>query len=59
MINQTRVNRAIGALLLVVETLCDPVRLLEGYNRAVAERRENQPRWSDALLARLTMQPGS
>ena len=41
----------------LVQTLCDPVRLLRRYNAAAGARRPGDPAlpaWSEALLARLS-----
>jgi hypothetical protein len=46
-----------GGRPALVETLCDPVRLLRRYNTAAAGRRAGNPArpvWSEALLARLS-----
>jgi hypothetical protein len=50
------VERA-GGRPALVETLCDPVRLLRRYNTAAGGRRQGDPAlpvWSETLLARLS-----
>jgi Putative zinc dependent peptidase (DUF5700) len=50
------VERAEGRAALV-KTLCDPAELLAAYNGVARRSDDALPLWSDALLARLTLEP--